>query len=498
MGRIQSSIGLITGTPIEDTVNKLLAISAQPRDRLSTKVKGLQSQATSFSELTALVVGVQLAAGRFSDTKLFSGTKVTSSNDAALGVTKTGTPTAGDTAIRVLQLAQTHVVSSDSFASSSAALGQSGTLEVRSQGFIDSSKELKELNGGQGVQAGQIRITDRSGGTATIDISSARTVDDVLDAINQSSTVRVKARVDGDRFVIDDVSGGSGLLKISEVGSRHTAADLGFSNVAVSSNSVTGGDVLRLANATKVNSLRDGLGIGFNQSGNDLSITFRDGSTLDVDFSNFSRAAAVSTGTTNNSSPNGKLTISTSATGGADDGVQVVFVNDNSITQGNEQVELVNSGGAKKLVFRIDEGATTADDLVTALSGNSTLSSRFTAVAGGDGTGTIATTDTTTLAGGAAIAATKAPTLDDVLRVLNQASPSKLQAKIAASGDSIQLTDLTAGVGNFTIANSSGSTAPATWGSLRRSLRIRLQEPDSAADYVQFVLNRLPKWVLRL
>ena len=45
MTRIQSSVGLITGIPIEETVNKLMAIAARPRDLLdgSQQVAGVRA-----------------------------------------------------------------------------------------------------------------------------------------------------------------------------------------------------------------------------------------------------------------------------------------------------------------------------------------------------------------------------------------------------------------------------------------------------------------------
>ncbi len=51
-------------------------------------------------------------------------------------------------------------------------------------------KALNALNGGAGVRPGTIRITDRSGATAEIDLSTAVTVDDVLNAINGSTAIR--------------------------------------------------------------------------------------------------------------------------------------------------------------------------------------------------------------------------------------------------------------------------------------------------------------------
>ena len=44
MSRIQSSTGLITGIPIEDTVNKLMAIAAQPKNMLTNRTKSLASR----------------------------------------------------------------------------------------------------------------------------------------------------------------------------------------------------------------------------------------------------------------------------------------------------------------------------------------------------------------------------------------------------------------------------------------------------------------------
>ena len=58
-----------------------------------------------------------------------------------------------------------------------------------------------------GVRRGQIRITDRAGNTADIDLRLARTVDDVLRAINNNARLRTsRAVVDGDTFKLIDSS----------------------------------------------------------------------------------------------------------------------------------------------------------------------------------------------------------------------------------------------------------------------------------------------------
>ena len=59
MGRIQSSVGLISGIPVQDTIDKLMALAAQPRVALEGRVAKLKAQKLAVTELTALIIGVQ-------------------------------------------------------------------------------------------------------------------------------------------------------------------------------------------------------------------------------------------------------------------------------------------------------------------------------------------------------------------------------------------------------------------------------------------------------
>ncbi len=99
------------------------------------------------------------------------------------------------------------------------------------------SKELTSLNSGAGVARGSIMITDKSGNTATIDLSSAKTLQDVLDAINYNTGISVTASVNraGTGIVIQDDTSGTGMLSISEVSGGTTAADLGILGTSSSS-----------------------------------------------------------------------------------------------------------------------------------------------------------------------------------------------------------------------------------------------------------------------
>ncbi len=88
---------------------------------------------------------------------------------------------------------------------------------------------LKSLNGGRGIDKGEIRLTDRAGQTTTIDLSNAWTLQDVIDLINADDATSLVASVNhvGNGISLGDESGGTGQLIIEDVNGT-TAADLGI------------------------------------------------------------------------------------------------------------------------------------------------------------------------------------------------------------------------------------------------------------------------------
>ena len=83
MSRIQSSVGLITGIPIEDTVNKLMQLASQPRDTLTARTKDLQNQKLAVTQLTSLLVAFQFEAKQLGKESLFVSRQATSSDASA-------------------------------------------------------------------------------------------------------------------------------------------------------------------------------------------------------------------------------------------------------------------------------------------------------------------------------------------------------------------------------------------------------------------------------
>ncbi|MEX0641354.1 MAG: flagellar filament capping protein FliD [Pirellulales bacterium] len=282
MSRITSSVGLITGIPIEETVNKLLAVAARPRNLVSKRNSSLGNEKLAVQRLSSLVLALRFEASKLGDKSLFSSKSISSSDTAALTATiaSGANPAVANYLFTPVQTASAQQYLSQSFAST-ATVGE-GSFTFRIGGFVDQDISLSELNGGAGVRRGSIRITDRSGATAVVDLSYARTVDDVLKSINDNSTLNVTAVAVGDRFKLIDNTGGSGNLTVQNVGSGLTATDLGLAGINVAAATATGSDVFTLHANTALKSLNDGNGVQL-KSGNDLAITFKDGSTLDVD-----------------------------------------------------------------------------------------------------------------------------------------------------------------------------------------------------------------------
>jgi flagellar hook-associated protein 2 len=127
------------------------------------------------------------------------------------------------------------------------------------------------LNGGQGLDGGDIRITDRLGNTATIDASSEH-LNRVLDEINDSG-IGVEARINdaGNGIVLLDTTNGTGDLVVSDL-TGNAAANLNLAGTH-SASEVDSGN-LQFAWITRSTSL-DGYDVG--RDVGDGTITFTDG-----------------------------------------------------------------------------------------------------------------------------------------------------------------------------------------------------------------------------
>lgn len=281
MSGISAGIGLISGIDTASLIDQLIAIERRPVENLQARVDAIDVQRAAFLELAAQLLAVENAVVGFSRLSFFRQFTSASTNDAVL------TADAGDKAVpgahtfRVRSLVTNYSLISRGFADAGTTPIGAGMLTLESaQGKVNRSTDLNALNGGAGVRRGVITITDRSGASADIDLSTVLTIDDVLNAVNSDTTINVRASITGvasngatgDRIVIEDLTGGSGVLTIVDKGGGSTASDLGIAVSAVADR-IDGRDLVRLSSSTPLSLLNDGNGVGRFRAGPDLEFS---------------------------------------------------------------------------------------------------------------------------------------------------------------------------------------------------------------------------------
>jgi flagellar hook-associated protein 2 len=446
MGRIQSNIGLVTGVDIQSTVDQLMKLNAIPRDRLQSNITAMQSEQSAVTELMTQIVGVQLTTDRLGQTSLFSSTTVSSGNPQALTAQSTGSPKTGSYTFVPVRQAQSQQQTSSLLASGDQKLNQ-GEVVIHTGGFLDQSLSLDQFNGGQGVARGSIRVTDRSGVSQTIDLRFAQTASDVVDAINANDKLNVVASVQGDHFVLKDVSGSTtGNLTVSDLNNGTTALDLGLAGISSSSTTASGNGVVSLSPATALRTLLDGRGIDLPTSGTALKFDLQDGSS--VEFSTQLNADTASLGkliNEINTSGSGKLTAKIAA-----DGKSIEL---KDLTSGSGTFAVSSPAGSLATQLGLNKpavaGVIGGDRLVSGLS-DTLLSS----LNGGKGLGTLGQLSIMDRSGAdATIDLSAAKTLGEVIDTIN-AAPIGVKAQLNRTKTGIELIDNTGStVGPLVVAN---------------------------------------------
>lgn len=258
MSGISSSVGVFSGIDSRSLIDQLLAIEARPKTQAQLRIRELQGQSASLLDINSRISALRTAASNFRLNSTFKTKSATSSDADVLTATAANTAGVGTYAFRVERLVSTQQLLTRGFSDRGTSGVGVTTLKFESaQARLDRNVALADLNDGNGVRRGKIRITDSGARSATIDLSKAVSVDDVLKAINDNGTAQVTASVEGGKFVIKDATGGS--VTIAEVENGNTAADLGILGSATGT--ITGSTVYKLNRTTSIATLRDGLGL---------------------------------------------------------------------------------------------------------------------------------------------------------------------------------------------------------------------------------------------
>lgn len=260
MGSITSGVGLFSGIDSQSLISQLLQIEARPRVLMEQRMKQLQLQQAGYLDINSRLNALKTAAMTFRTAKTFLSMRAASSNTEVLTATAGTTAQPGSYTFVVDRLVTTQQLLSRGFADKDiSGLGATSFTFESADGRLDRDTSLASLNGGEGIARGKFVITQGSA-SATVDLSKAVTMSDVIQAISTAAGVDVDAKVEDGRLVVT----GSSAFTISNATGYTTATSLGIAGSSgdVSGTQVLSGSMIYYAGQnTSLGHLNDGNGV---------------------------------------------------------------------------------------------------------------------------------------------------------------------------------------------------------------------------------------------
>jgi flagellar hook-associated protein 2 len=450
MGTITSSVGLISGINTGAIVTALINADAGPVSLLQSRVTSDATLNSTYQGLGSQLATLQSTAQSLEQASTFQATAATSSDPTVLTATTANGAAVGSYSLQVAQLVTTQQLISTGFTDPTSAPVGAGTITIEEGGGgLATETPLAELNGGAGVGRGQFRITDKSGASAVIDTTSAVTLDDVVNDINTSTNISVRASIKDNHLVLTDTSGGTASnLIVQDLGTGTSATDLGIASNTTGT-SITGTAINYISSTTTLAQLNDGRGIQLGTGNGDLKLTLKNGSTVTVNLATAKTVGDVVNAI--NAAAGTKLTASIPS---GSSGIQLT---DNTGGGGTLSVADVNgSKAAEGLGLLGSTSGTTIQGKAVIAGLDSTLLS---SLKGGAGLNLGEITVTDRQGNSKTIDLSGASSVQDVLDDINNNGTALVKASLKSSGNGIQITDTSGGTGNLTIADANGGTS---------------------------------------
>ncbi|GAB4139222.1 MAG: hypothetical protein Tsb009_08010 [Planctomycetaceae bacterium] len=345
---------------------------------------------------------------------------------------------------------------------------------------------LAQINDGNGLRrlngAPDIRITTTDDTVIEVNLDTAASINDVVNAINThaDNASRVSAAFVNGHLELTDTSGGGGTsaFAIEDINGTNVVEALGL-NTTPSSGTITGTRLVAGLNSVLLKNLRGGQGI--DQTGI-LSLTDRTGASTTVDLTGAESLDEVISAINAAQTSGGTKLKLTARINESGTGIEVLD------TSGSTASNLVIADtGAGTLATQLGIAVNAAQDSIDSGSLNLRYVNYATSLDGyaPDGNpidpGTIRITDS---AGNSAIVdiSSAVQNIGDVLQRINSASGISVQAELNDTGDGFVLIDEAAGSGTLTVEEVDGTTAAD----------LRLLEPSTVgSDGKQRVTSRL-------
>lgn len=265
MGGITSGIGLASGIDSASIIQQLLSLEARPKLLAQQRLSNIKVQQTAYLDINSRLQNLRGLVTSLRTQPIFDAKKATSTNEDVLTATASAGAAAGSYTFLVDRLVSTEQWLTRGFSSADdAPVGAEAFTFEGAEARLDRDTALADLNGGNGIKRGKIRISDGTT-SAEIDLSRVATVNEVLEAIN-SADVDVTARVRGGAFVLESGTGDGSDITIENVGATEVVESLGLGGSAsVSGDDLVGTSVYGLTEATPLTLLNDGNGVFANE-----------------------------------------------------------------------------------------------------------------------------------------------------------------------------------------------------------------------------------------
>jgi len=292
MGSISAGIGLISGIDTASLIDQLILLESRGKLLIQQRVTNLRAQQTALLDVNSRLLNFRSAVDAFRTNSIFRQALATSSNDEIISATAAAGASPGSFKFIVQSLVATSQKLSRGYASRDAApLGLTSLGFEFGRGTLGRDVPLETLNGGNGVARGRITITDRTGASATIDLTDVTTINEVIERINAASGIDVTAAVQGDALTISDNTAGIGTLQVQNAPGFTTATDLGLATTdggagdgdAAANGVIVGAAINTIGLNTSLSSLNDGNGVLILDGVADLRIQAKDQTQIDVD-----------------------------------------------------------------------------------------------------------------------------------------------------------------------------------------------------------------------
>src|SRR5687768_4833024 len=116
MGRISSSIGLVSNIDYGAIIDQLMKLESRPKDKLQERIDQATERKLAYTELSTRLSGLRLTATTLKKPSTFQAASATSSNEDVLTATAANGATVGNYQFQVARLVTTQQSVSSGFA----------------------------------------------------------------------------------------------------------------------------------------------------------------------------------------------------------------------------------------------------------------------------------------------------------------------------------------------------------------------------------------------